>query len=164
MVPSEPLLSWQSHFLPKRGHTLEEYEDACAVDGLAGRFAIADGASESSFAGAWAKIAAESFVATPGPWSRWLPPARLRWHNMFAGLDLPWYAEDPFKQGAFATLLGLALTPGGSGTLASWQAWAVGDCCLFQVRHNALLRAFPIRRSADFDSRPQLLGSRDSRP
>ena len=39
--------------LQKRGNRLDEYEDACAGDATLGRFAIADGATESSFAGQW---------------------------------------------------------------------------------------------------------------
>ena len=62
-------LTWQSFFLPKRGNAAEEYEDAFAGDPASGRFAIADGASESCFAAAWAKIVVESYVKTPGSWS-----------------------------------------------------------------------------------------------
>jgi len=42
---------WRALGLPKRGHSAEEYEDAFAGDPKVGRFAVADGASESSFAG-----------------------------------------------------------------------------------------------------------------
>jgi len=42
----------------------------------------------------------------------------------------------------------------------SWTAVAVGDCCLFQVRADAVIKTFPILRSLDFDGTPDLLGSR----
>src|SRR6266404_6244133 len=49
-------LSWHAFAVPKRGNSTEEYEDAFAANPNAGRFAIADGASESSFASLWAKL------------------------------------------------------------------------------------------------------------
>ena len=71
-MPSQPSrLQWQSLSLPKRGHSPEEYEDALAGDPRSGRFAVADGASESSFAGLWARagspIPAGERRSEPGP-------------------------------------------------------------------------------------------------
>src|SRR4051794_29142331 len=87
---------WRALRLPKRGHTPEEYEDAFAADPALGRFAVADGASESSFAGQWARLLAEGFVA-PGarPWrgADWLTAPRRRWAAEVLPLPLPWYAE-----------------------------------------------------------------------
>src|SRR5262249_4076973 len=37
---------------------------------------------------------------------------------------------------------------------------AVGDCCLFQVRNDQVLCAFPIAHAADFGNHPELLNSR----
>jgi len=147
-------LTWRAFCLPKKDHTPAEYEDAFAGAPKAGRFAIADGASESAFAGSWAQILVEAFVGTPGPWSAWLDQARERWRSKVQERDLPWYAENKFQEGAFAALLAIAITGG------RWTAAAVGDCCLFQVRHDRLVRAFPLRRSCDFSNRPSLLGSR----
>jgi hypothetical protein len=67
---------------------------------------------------------------------------------------LPWYAEDKFEQGAFATFLGLSVGE------SAWRAVAVGDSCLFQVRGGALVRAFPLEDAADFGNQPRLVGSR----
>jgi hypothetical protein len=47
-------------------------------------------------------------------------------------------------------------------TKKCWQALAVGDSCLFQVRANKLRRAFPLERAGDFSNAPWLLGSRGS--
>jgi hypothetical protein len=137
--------------LPRRGNAAEEYEDAFASDPATGRFAVADGASESSFAGLWARLLVDGFVhPSPG----WLAAARQTWAARVDGHSLPWYAEAKRDAGAFATFVGLILTAG------RWHALAVGDACLFQVRRDRLLAAFPMGRSADFDNRPRLIGSR----
>lgn len=59
--------------LHKRGNAPEEYEDAAAADLPAGRFAVADGATESSFAREWAKILADGIGLSPGPAPPFVP-------------------------------------------------------------------------------------------
>jgi hypothetical protein len=156
----DAFLSWRGLFLPKRGHSAQEYEDAFAADPVTGRFAVADGASESSYAGPWAQIVVDCFVGNSGAWTGWLPAARARWLEMFHGKELPWYAEEKFEQGAFCTVLGLNFEKLAMDSTCRWRASAVGDSCLFQIRNDSLHRAFPLARSADFDNRPDLLGSR----
>jgi hypothetical protein len=147
-------LAWRAFHLPKQGHSAAEYEDAFAGDPERGRFAVADGASESAFAGAWARLVVGAFVRGGGPWSGWLPAARARWCAEVQGRELPWYAEAKAEEGAFAALLGVAFDGN------RWRAEAVGDSCMFQVRDDGLRHAFPLRRAADFSNRPSLLGSR----
>src|SRR5262249_44308830 len=68
-----------------------------------------------------------------------------------------------FEEGAFATVLGVAfgsVRPDGS---RRWHAWAIGDCCLFQVHQDRLLVRFPLTQADEFGNRPDLLCSR-SRP
>jgi hypothetical protein len=152
------LMRWRVWCLPKRDHSAEEYEDAFAANPEHGRFAIADGASESSFARLWAQLLVEEFVqAPPGhplPWAEWLSPLRKRWAEAVDGRSLPWYAEMKAQQGGFATFLGLVLEAD------RWRAVSVGDCCLFQLRREEVLRAFPLTRAADFGNVPRLVGSR----
>jgi hypothetical protein len=147
--------SWRTLFLPKRGNAADEYEDACAAEPATGRFALADGASESSFAGLWARLLVEGFVH---PTPRWLEAARRAWAARVDDHPLPWYAEAKRENGAFATLLGLVIADN------RWHALAVGDTCLFQVRQDRLIEAFPLRRSAEFGNRPRLIGSRPPAP
>jgi hypothetical protein len=45
-----------------------------------------------------------------------------------------------------------------------WRAWAVGDSCVFHVRRNRLLQAFPRIHSGEFDNAPRLVGSRRCPP
>jgi hypothetical protein len=159
MLFAVPNLVWTAYRCPKAGHTDAECEDAYAADPAAGRFAVADGASESAFAREWAEAVTGAYVTHPGPWSAWLPLKRADWFNQCKGDAMPWYVEAKFEEGAFATLLGLELRRTMAGRLV-WQAQAVGDCCLFQIRHGHLHRAFPVKRSIDFDNRPALLRSR----
>src|SRR5262245_41132578 len=136
-------LRWHAFHQPKRGHSEEEYEDAFAGHGARGRFAVADGASESSFAGMWAKLLVEGFVREPdNPWEDpgWLEPLRQKWAAEVADRPLAWYAEVKRQEGAFATLLGLALR-----RPSHWRALAVGDSCLMHIREGGMFSSFPIK-------------------
>jgi serine/threonine protein phosphatase PrpC len=153
-------LPWRIFRTSKRGHTEAECEDAWAFNPRAGRFAIADGASESSYSGLWAKLLAETFVAANRPWGGfdWLDGPRLLWSAEVDGQQLEWYGEMKREQGAYSTLLGLGLQQPTGDHAGRWQALAVGDSCLIRVRNGD--RAFPLTKAVDFNNQPQLLGSR----
>jgi len=148
MPTNVPPLQWQAFHTHKRGNAPHEYEDAFAGNADKGRFAVADGASESSFVATWAKLLAESFVAAARrPWREldWLAPARQHWAEDVDPLPLPWYAEEKREQGAYATFLGIAFRKGRTaGDPAYWRAVAVGDSCLFRLRAGKLRQAFPL--------------------
>jgi hypothetical protein len=152
MPTALPSLAWRTFYTPKSSQSLNEYEDAFAGDPERGRFAIADGATESVFAGSWARILVDAYVRTPGSWSLWLPSARRRWRSELEeeSSQMAWYVETKFAEGAFAALLGVSFVGD------QWHAEAIGDSCLFQVRDDSLRRGFPIH----FANRPNLLGSR----
>ncbi len=156
-MPTQASTFW----LPKRGNTAADYEDAFAMEPASGRFAVADGATESSFAGQWARRLADAYVESPlrhaRRWNEWLPRVQARWLADVEGRDLPWYAEFKFEQGAFATFLGLVLESSGR---QPWHAVAIGDSCLFQVRDGKLFDLFPLSSSDEFGNQPPLLGSR----
>lgn len=150
-------------WLAKGGNTEDEYEDAFAENAKKGRFAVADGATESAFAAPWAQLLVEHFVRSPESdiehWAASLPTAQQQWQERVGGRTLPWYAEMKFTQGAFATFLGVTVTDVPNQPLC-WRATAVGDTCLFHTRGAQLLRAFPLRHSEEFENSPPLLGSR----
>ena len=153
-----PLLMWRSFHVPKRGYTEKEYEDYGEGDDRRGTFAVADGASESSFAKPWARVLVRKYLQIPimaeEQWEYWLPPIQKGWCEEVEKMDLPWYAQPKADAGAFATFIGLMFE--GDGT---WQSVAVGDACLCHRRGNGI-KFFPIRQSSDFNTTPPLIGSR----
>jgi hypothetical protein len=156
MADVSQALAWRVHSLPKAGHTRAEYEDASAASLEQGRFAIADGASESAFAGAWANLLVQGFTRQGSNLATWLPAARKSWHEAFQDRTITWFAENKFQEGAFASFLGVSFDDG----CRRWHAAAVGDCCLFQVRRERLIHAFPVGESSAFGNQPDLICSR----
>lgn len=156
MANHSQTLTWQAFFAPKAGHERAEFEDAFAGDPAAGRFAVADGASESSFAGAWAELLTESFTREPSFRINHLREARGSWYDKFKDRQFSWYTEEKFAEGAYAAFLGVSFDV----ARAHWDAVAVGDCCLFHVRKQRLLRAFPVTEADAFGNQPCLVGSR----
>ncbi len=155
----------RTYWLPKAGNTESEYEDAAACDPVRGRCAVADGASESSFAGDWAALLVKGFVASPQPllpeWSDWLPTSQAQFAKRAGGTtgpSLSWYSEIKSQLGAQAAFVGLAVGLDGPGQ-SQWQAVAVGDSCLFQVRRGQMIAALPIQSSAEFGLQPHLVSS-----
>lgn len=152
---------------PKSGNSVEEYEDAWAhrpTRTPAGiRVAVADGATESSFAKLWAVLLAESYVRCELAGAEFferLKPARRLWQRRLAGRPLPWFASEKAEQGAFAAFLGVQI----DAHTNRWTALAVGDCCLMQVDNVGegmrVVKAFPLQESSQFTMSPYLIGSR----
>ena len=141
---------------PKSGNTASEYEDAYAVKPEALRFAVADGASETSFARQWAELLVEGFVQdapSAAELHDFITPLQAVWAEGQKGKATAWYAERKAQAGAFSSLLGVSIDGD------RWRAVAVGDSCLFVVRSGKVLRAFPLERAEQFSNRPSLLSS-----
>jgi serine/threonine protein phosphatase PrpC len=153
--------------LQKAGNKLEEYEDAyaplVAAEGEYGEFlcAVADGATETSFSGQWAKLLVDAFADRRLPRLDMNAMAELSraWQAQIDDLTrekpLSWYAEEKLRSGAFASLMGLQISPHGW-----WRAFCVGDSCLFRLRTPRRIRkAFPYTDAAQFNNRPILLST-----
>jgi len=144
--------------VPKREHTADECQDAYAVDVENGRYAVADGATESAESGLWAALLAQAFLqGGPDPWQEWVEPLQRGWSKVVNVADeeeLPWFLEQRYRDGAFSTFLGIWFKGD------HWKGVAVGDSCLFHVRDDRLLASYPMESSGQFDSTPQLIGSR----
>ena len=71
---------------------------------------------------------------------------------------IEWFEQPGLERGAHATLLGVELTrpPGGEGR---WSAVSLGDSCLFQMRDERLITAFPLTDPAAFCNAPKLVPS-----
>ncbi len=123
---------------------------------------------------------ASAVASAAEEWHTWLEGYVERRET--AGKPLAWYEQPGLDRGAHATLLRVALDPPPADprmiddelmrlaqavTAAEspgwhWHAAALGDTCLFHVRDNRLLRAFPIEDSAEFGTNPSLAGSRNA--
>ena len=150
------LASATAWWAPKAGNAAQEYEDAFALEAAALRFAVADGASETSFARQWAELLVDRFVHEPpvaASLREWVAPMQATWAGANQPKAVAWYAEEKAREGAFSSLLGVAIDHG------RWRAMAIGDSCLFLVRAGKIERAFPLARSEQFSNRPLLLSS-----
>lgn len=174
---------------PKLGNRDEECEDAYAVHPSVPSdetieigpilASVADGASESLLAGSWAAVLtktvtelarrdmdifrersvfAASIVAAIDKWEAWLEDYLLS--REARSSPIRWYEKPGLERGAYATLVAASFLDS-SGESGTWSAAAIGDSCLFQVRGNRLLQAFPVQKAEDFDSSPHLLNSKN---
>lgn len=151
-------------WLPKLGSSEAEYEDAFSLSKDRFRFAVADGATETSFSRDWAKQLVRAFanktLSVPISLDE-LKPLQSKWKTFVHRHPLPWYAAEKVDNGAFAAFVGLELSEERSdtGVRNVWRATAAGDSCLVQVRGDAIFKAFPLTDSASFNNRPNLLAS-----
>ena len=160
----------QMFWMPKAGNSDAEYEDAfwpaeTAVDlplqGLC--CAVADGATETSFSGAWANLLTHCWCDENGDLDQFLvafPALQEQWASQIESVAMPWYVEEKARAGAFSSIIGLKLSDvvPDSGWPARWEAFAVGDSCLFHVRAGEIY-AFPLSHPMDFNNSPYLLST-----
>jgi hypothetical protein len=122
---------------------------------------------------------ASAITAAADAWEEWLD-AYLKQREA-TGRPPAWYERPGLERGAYATLLTVAFDPPApraqvddelmtvaDAVVASgvqgwhWQAAALGDTCLFHVRDEQLLSAFPIENSSAFGTNPPLAASRNA--
>lgn len=152
--------------IAKRGNSAEENEDAFAPAGGDGfqfapfNLAIADGATETSYSGLWARLLTDAFCTADSisSFQAAIPRVRSEWRTRVSAKPLPWYAEQKLEQGAFATLVGVRITVGEFSFL-KWHAIAAGDSVLFHVRACEAVAKFPPLGSQDFSNRPTLVAT-----
>jgi hypothetical protein len=153
-------------WLPKSDSSEDEYEDAS--EAFESRFAISDGATESSFARDWARDLVRKFVKSPPEFKddrldfdSWLEPIQRAWAERIEWDVLPWNAEQKANIGAFAAFVGIEfireLTDCKNNT-GFWRVIALGDSCLFLVRRDDLF-AFPLADTSQFKRKPPFLSS-----
>jgi hypothetical protein len=158
--------------LPKDVRRPEEYEDAAAADPLRGVAAVADGVASSLFSRAWAQLLVDAAVKDPpnirddGELAGWLLRLRQAWSDPIDVESLAWHQKPKLQQGASATLLVVQLFPrvrdeAEASAAFRLAAHATGDCCLFHVRGEQVLRAFPYEDSRLFQNDPRVITSVD---
>ncbi len=163
----------RTYHVPKAGTSERDYEDAAYPawphDSRNGKFrcAIADGATESSFAREWARRLVRHFgvgTLTFPTFHEVIPKLQERWQRQVARRPLPWFAEEAASRGAFAAFLGMSMRRTcNENNPMEWCAIALGDACLFLVREDRLHKAFPLDSSGAFNSRPYLLSTQRNR-
>ncbi len=156
------MLSVREFHRSKTGNSEAEYEDSFAYDDSRGIFAIADGATESSFADVWADALVTTFVESPPDFNRndrdvmkeILRLARDKWHRGIDWDSLPWFQKNKALMGSYSTLLGLQVDMTGE----RFRCIAVGDSCMFQVSRGRM-ESFPFADSGDMSNTPKLMWS-----
>lgn len=153
--------------VPKTGNPDEDNDDAKAIDSTKGIYAIADGATTTSYAGQWARILAESAVLNPiaiianppEALDKWLSPLQNLWDDgiPWDRLNQSWYAADVAKKGACATVIALCITQCEGN--AKWNAVGIGDSCFILIRQDQVICKGPITDAKNFDSTPVLIRS-----
>src|SRR5262245_55561935 len=147
---------------PKAGSSLLECEDAygigpppIGVGHFAGqrlRVAVADGASEAVLAARWATELVKHFALAPHRrgLNGVLDAAIGAWGDSVAEyineresnqLPLQWYEEPGIERGAYATIVALRLTDhyATHSLEGDFDAWALGDSCLFNIRDDSVI-------------------------
>jgi len=157
--------------MQKMGNGPNENEDSFSYNIEKGKFAIADGVSDSCFSKLWGEILTNFFVNSDySLFSFEGSPDKLRykillpilkhsqeeWNKRIDWKNLPWYVERKARMGAFATFLGVEIKKEKSWR---WRAIAIGDSCLFQVSKGTITDVFPRYKSSDFGNEPFVLSS-----
>lgn len=157
--------SYKHISLAKIGNFESENEDNILIPSISEitndpliRFAIADGATESSFSKEWSELLVQSYKDKSFHLDNL--PATITsisdiWHSMINIIELPWYAQQKAENGAFSTFLGVTLDL----IECKLEAIAIGDCTLFQIRNNELAKSFPLTRAEEYGNVPHLFSS-----
>lgn len=153
---------FKSITLPKLGNSVRENEDnllsPCNTDDTLLKFAIADGATETSFAKEWSDLLVTYFKDNSFEKDKLhstLDKATKSWQSLVTAVELPWYAQQKVEIGAFSTFLGLMVNREES----NFRSVAIGDCTLFQIRNNELKVSFPVLSANEYGNTPFLLSS-----
>jgi hypothetical protein len=152
----------RQYLTQKLGANRGECEDAVAFNHANRAFAVADGATEAFDSRYWARLLARAWVRQPA-----LTPQSLvdlaqtlgaRADKRWSQRKLSWYAEEKARAGSYAALVGVVFFC--DRDELSWQAIAVGDCCLLQLREQRVITTLPITSASEFGFRPTLLPSK----
>ncbi len=163
----------QAYSFPKDPERPWEWEDSAACSVRSGRFAVADGATQAYRSGEWAGLLTEAYITSfpapdglSGPQRKkvirdWFGDQVRTWRECAPSATTWWAKDAEREQPPSATFAGLQFIP--YEEAAAWEATAIGDCCLFQIRQGCLETAFPLTSSSQFNTRPDLLTTADGR-
>jgi hypothetical protein len=130
-----------------------------SANSVSNRYAIADGASDSIASRRWSKFLTRAWAecaeadATPELLENAVRLLGDRFQARWACREAPWYLAEKAQAGAFAAFLGVRLIG------KTWEAVALGDCCLFHEQAHELRCSFPIEDPSGFTNAPILIPS-----
>ena len=149
----------------KKAENSDDCQDAVKVNEDAARYAVADGATRSFFPKQWAELLVNHFCETSNlvlsreNWKEWLVPIQEEWYKRVEERVKErnqFYLTNSFntREPAVSTFIGLEVDK----TKLEWQAVIIGDSCLFH-KSKAGFESYPIKKSEDFTSRPEVFAS-----
>ena len=156
----------KSFITHKESETSADCEDAHAENGSIGRYAIADGTSQSFFPKQWAELLVNHFCETTAlsldrkNWKEWLIPIQQEWYQQVekrVNKLKRFHLTNRFDAGesAASTFVGLEV----DRTKKEWKALIIGDSCLFHIRGSQLLKSYPIEDSEAFTELTEVFAS-----
>jgi hypothetical protein len=157
---------------PKDSAFPRDWEDSACCDEQARLAAAADGASASFDGRGWSRHLVVCFAAfapaiLDGPGvERWVTQVQRSWKaeepiRKRARPPMPVFVADQPDPPSGATLAAVRVSPGPS---PRFDAVAVGDACVFQVRDDHPILCEPVATAAGFGSRPDLIMTTGSAP
>ena len=148
---------------PKLGSRETDYEDASAYDLELGRFAVADGASDSIFSGLWARSLCETFVnsnlKTDNEESfihNLVRISRDKWYREIKWDELKLFVKNKAINGSFSTFIGVEAIH--KDSFDRLKITSVGDSCFLYVDGDRLF-SFPLTKPSEFNISPTLIWS-----
>ncbi len=131
-------------------------------------FLIADGATQTSFSNIWASCLVNTCSRAHLSEISFLKSVRKaqeEWQNSLQDIDLPWHAQEKFRQGAYSALtwLEIGYDPLHPAYAFTWRALAVGDCCLFISRSHSVYLSLPLQEPIEFTNNPVLIPSKSEK-
>ena len=154
----------------KAGNAEAEWEDHFCLDEHNGRFALADGASSSPRAAAWATELTEGFIDDPfdlgvtDEFDRWIATRAKQLdatRSTRADDEVTaenWYALASEEKAGFATLIAMSVDHHPDTDDVGFEFLGVGDACLFHTHERTLTQMAPAG-AGDFDSFPDLVST-----
>lgn len=138
----------------KIGNSLNEYEDSFSYDLSTGRFAMADGSTESIFSNVWSRALTTSYVR--GKYgldlNALVSDARAKWYSSIDWSNLRWFIRNKAMRGSYSTFLGISFDS------RHYLSIGVGDTCLFHITEDNVT-SFPIKTAKEFNNSPLLVWS-----
>ena len=156
--------SFKTH---KKGETLDDCQDANALNEDIGRYAVADGATLSFFPKKWAELLVNRFCHKKDTylpledenWEDWIEPIQHEWLETVSRTvqeSKTYMLVDRLSrlESALSTFIGIEF----NRDKGEWKASIIGDSCLFHCSGSEF-KSYPLQKLEDFPHRPNSFAS-----